>query len=75
MGVEKVAAKCNGRITNWGEICRQHILPNGSVNDVVEAMQKMKKYLFVNGGFIGQFEAGPDMPLENIKTGLQHWNK
>lgn len=74
MGVEKVAEKCNGRITNWGEICRQNILPSGSTEDVIDAVNKMKKHLFVNGGLIGQFEAGPDMPLENIKAGLQNWN-
>jgi len=74
MGLEKVAEKCNGRITNWGEICRQKILPNGTIDEVKEAIHQMKKYLWVNGGLIGQFEAGHDMPLENIKVGLQNWN-
>ena len=74
MGVEKVAPKCNGRITNWGEVCRQHILPNGTVQDVIDAVHEMREHLWVNGGLIGQFEAGPDMPLENIKAGLMHWN-
>ena len=74
MGLDKVSEKCNGRITNWGEICRQHILPEGSVEDVIDAVHKMKEALWVNGGLIGQFEAGPDMPLENIKAGLIHWN-
>ena len=36
MGLDKDRRKCNGRITNWGEICRQHILPEGSVEDVIE---------------------------------------
>lgn len=74
MGLDKVSEKCNGRITNWGEICRQHILPEGSVEDVIDAVHKMKEALWVNGSLIGQFEAGPDMPLENIKAGLTHWN-
>lgn len=74
MGLDKVAEKCNGRITNWGEICRQHILPEGSTDDVIKAVHEMKEKLWVNGGLIGQFEAGPDMPLENIKAGLTHWN-
>ena len=75
MGLEKVAEKCNGRITNWGEICRQNILPNGTIDEVKEAIHQMKKYLWVNGGLIGQFEAGHDMPLQNIKIGLNGWNK
>ncbi len=74
MGLEKVAEKCNGKITNWGEICRQHILPYGSVENVINAVNQMKDAFWVNGGLIGQFEAGPDMPLENIKAGLIHWN-
>lgn len=75
MGVEKVAEKCNHRITNWGEICRQHILPHGSIEDVVSAVSTMKEHLWVGGGLIGQFEAGPDMPFENIRAGLINWNK
>ena len=42
--------------------------PEGSVEDVIDAVHKMKEALWVNGGLIGQFEAGPDMPLENIKS-------
>jgi uroporphyrinogen decarboxylase len=75
MGLDKVAAKCNGRITNWGEICRQNILPFGTSEDVQYAINQMKKHLWVNGGLIGQFEAAHDQPLENIKTGINGWNK
>lgn len=75
MGLDKVAEKCNGRITNWGEICRQHIMPHGTPAEVAAAVDEMKQKLWRNGGLIGQFEAGPDMPLENIRTGLTHWNK
>lgn len=75
MGLDAVAEKCNGRITNWGEICRQHILPHGTPDDVIAAVDEMKSKLWKNGGLIGQFEAGPDMPLENIKAGLTNWNK
>jgi uroporphyrinogen decarboxylase len=75
MGLDKVAAKCNGRITNWGEICRQNILPFGTPEDVQNAINQMKKHLWVNGGLIGQFEAAHDQPLQNIKTGINGWNK
>ncbi len=74
MGLDKVAAKCNGHITNWGEICRQNILPFGTPEDVQNAINQMKKHLWVNGGLIGQFEAAHDQPLENIKTGINGWN-
>ena len=75
MGVEKVAEKFAGKITFWGEISRQQTLPEGTPEDVKAAAEKMKKYLFVNGGgLIGQSETGRDVPLENIKTVLTCWN-
>jgi uroporphyrinogen decarboxylase len=75
MGVEKVAEKFAGKITFWGEISRQNILPKGTPEEVRAAAAIMKKYLFVNGGgLIGQSETGRDVPLENIKAVLTCWN-
>jgi uroporphyrinogen decarboxylase len=75
MGVEKVAEKFAGKITFWGEISRQETLPHGTPEDVRAAAEKIKKYLFVNGGgLIGQSETGRDVPFENIKTALTCWN-
>lgn len=75
MGVENVAAKFAGKITFWGEISRQNILPKGTPEEIKAAAAKMKKCLFVNGGgLIGQSETGKDVPLENIKTVLTCWN-
>jgi uroporphyrinogen decarboxylase len=50
MGVENVADKFAGKITFWGEISRQNILPKGSPDDIRAAAEKMKKHLFINGG-------------------------
>jgi uroporphyrinogen decarboxylase len=74
MGVENVAEKFAGEITFWGEISRQDILPKGSRDDIKSAAEKMKKYLFKNGGLIGQSEAGRDVSLENIRAVLSCWN-
>jgi uroporphyrinogen decarboxylase len=75
MGVEKVAEKFAGKITFWGEISRQNILPKGTPEEVRAAAETMKKYLFVNGGgLIGQSETGRDVPLENIRALLTCWN-
>jgi len=75
MGVENVAEKFAGKITFWGEISRQDILPHGTPEDIKKAAQKMKKHLFVNGGgLIGQSEAGKDVPLENVEAVLTCWN-
>ncbi|MDR1948175.1 MAG: hypothetical protein LBQ38_02175 [Spirochaetaceae bacterium] len=76
MGVEKVAKAYAGRITFWGEVSRQTILPRGSADDVRQAVRTMKKCLRVNGGgLIGQSEINKDVPLENIEALLKTWNE
>ncbi|AEE96534.1 uroporphyrinogen decarboxylase family protein [Mahella australiensis] len=76
MGVENVAERFAGKITFWGEISRQDILPHGTPEDIRKTAEKMKKYLFVNGGgLIGQSEVGKDVPLENIEAVLTCWNE
>ena len=74
MGVEKVAKEYAGKITFWGEISRQQTLPFGTPADIQASADLMKKNLFVNGGLIGQSEAGEDVPLENIEAVLKAWN-
>jgi uroporphyrinogen decarboxylase len=76
MGVEKVAARFAGKITFWGEISRQDILPRGTPADVYNAAQLMKKHLFVKGGgLIGESEINRDVPFENIEALLRSWNQ
>lgn len=76
MGVEEVAQKFAGKITFWGEISRQDTIPHGTKEDVENSIAIMKKNLIVNGGgLIGQFEAGPDAPMDTIVTALRGWNK
>ena len=75
MGIDKVAEKCRGKITCWGEIDRQSVLPQGSVVDVEAQIRQMKEYLWVPGGLIGQAEPGPDNCFDNIRACLQSWNK
>ncbi|MBI2914998.1 MAG: hypothetical protein HYY08_03620 [Firmicutes bacterium] len=75
MGVPELASRFAGKVTFWGEISRQDILPKGTPSDVRAAAQLMKDRLFVNGGgLIGQSEAGPDVPFENIRELLLCWN-
>jgi len=75
MDIEEVARRYAGSITFWGEISRQDTLPGGSPEDIYRAAEKMKELLCVNGGgLIGQFEAGADVPLENIRAALTCWD-
>lgn len=75
MGVENVAEKYAGKITFWGEISRQDTLPNGKPEDIRRCAETMKKYLYKNGGLIGESEINRDVPFENIETVLKVWNE
>ncbi len=75
MGIEQVAERAAGRITFWGEISRQHTLPDGTPDDVRAVAQQIKRHLFVNGGgLIGEGEAGLDTPIENVEALLTAWD-
>ena len=75
MGVEEVGKQFKGRITFWGEIDRQHILPDGSKEDVVKAVNQVKEALYADGGVIAQCEFGPGAKPENVYTVFETWNK
>jgi uroporphyrinogen decarboxylase len=75
MGVEEIGRRYRGKICFWGEVDRQYILPRGGPKEVKNAIQEMKEHLMTeHGGLIGQGEAGPDVPLENIELLLNGWN-
>ena len=75
MGVEKVAEAYAGKLTFWGEISRQNILPTGTPEEVKSAAACMKAALQVSGGgLIGQSEINRDVPLQNVEAFLNAWN-
>jgi hypothetical protein len=75
MGIDEVARRFKGRITFWGEIDRQYILPFGSTDHVYNAVLKVRKALDDNtGGVIAQCEWGPNNPVQNIRTVFETWN-
>jgi len=74
MNIEELGRKYKGRITFWGEIDRQHILPFGTRDKVVEAVKRVKNALWMpEGGIIAQCEFGLKDPIENIETVFQTW--
>ena len=76
MGLENVAEKFAGKMTFWGEMDRQNLLPFGTPEEIYRSAALMKEKLFVKGGgLIGHSVAGVDVPLENIKAILTCWNK
>lgn len=73
MGLENLE-KFKGKITFWGEIDRQHILPGGTVQDVERAVKEVYERLWTNGGCIAQCEFGPGAKPENVYTVYQTWD-
>ncbi len=74
MDIEKLSSRFKGKITFWGEIDRQHILPFGSPEEVKQAVLKVRKALDDGtGGVIAQCEWGLDVTKENIETVFDTW--
>lgn len=76
MNIEELGAKYGGKITFWGEIDRQHILPFGTTDDCRAAVRRVRAALDKgNGGVIAQCEWGIDTPMANVDAVFDEWNK
>ena len=76
MDIEDLARKYKGKITFWGEIDRQNILPFGTVSEVRAAVRRVRKSLDDGkGGLVAQCEWGVRDPKENIAAVFDEWNK
>jgi uroporphyrinogen decarboxylase len=53
MGVENLR-RFRGKLTFWGEIDRQHLLPEGTIEDIEAAVRQVKETLWTQGGCIAQ---------------------
>ena len=72
MGVDNLA-QYKGKITFWGEIDRQHLIPHGSREDIDNAVQKVYNNLWQDGGCIAQCEFGPGANPENVYRIYEKW--
>ncbi len=74
MPIEELGRAYKGKITFWGELDRQHILPYGTPQDVHDAVARIKNALWDgNGGLIGQAEFNKGYPIENIRAFFEAW--
>lgn len=71
----EMLAEFKGKITFWGEICRQNILPYGTTEDVENAVKRVYDNLWDNGGCIAQCEYGPGAKAENVDAVFAAWDK
>lgn len=74
MDIEGLAARHKGKITFWGEIDRQHVLPFGTVDEVRAAVRRVRTaFDDGTGGVIAQCEWGTKDPTENIEAVFDEW--
>jgi len=74
MGVKNLST-FRGKLTFWGEIDRQHLLPEGSSEDIESSVSLVRNTLWADGGCIAQCEFGPGAKPENVHQVFKTWNE
>jgi len=76
MDMAELGRTAKGKITFWGEIDRQHILPDPNPQAGRDAVQKAAKYLYdPSGGIIAQLEFGPGANPDTVLAVYEEWDK
>jgi len=74
MDIEELGRTFRGKITFWGEIDRQWILPFGTTEDVRRAVGRVRRaFDDGTGGVFAHCEWGTTVGLENIQTVMRAW--
>jgi uroporphyrinogen decarboxylase len=75
MDIESLGRLFRGKITFWGEIDRQHILPYGTPEEVRAAVRRVWSSLYDHGGVIAQCEFGIGARPENVRLVFETWSR
>jgi hypothetical protein len=76
MDMADLQQRVKGKITFWGEIDRQHILPSNDPDDGRKAVQKVAEHLYdPSGGIIAQFEFGAGANPEIAIAVFEEWER
>ena len=76
MDIEQLGKQFSGKITFWGEIDRQYILPFGTADEVRDAVRRVRRALdHGRGGVIAQCEWGLNVPSPNIAAVFDEWSQ
>ncbi|MDZ7265313.1 MAG: methyltransferase [candidate division KSB1 bacterium] len=76
MDFEELEQKARGKITFWGEIDRQHVLPSPNPEDGREAVRKVAQHFYdPRGGVIAQFEFGAGANPATALVIFDEWEK
>lgn len=74
MGIENLKPFA-GKITFWGEIDRQYLLPYGSADEIQAGVQKIYDNLWKNGGCIAQCEFSIGGKPKNVYKVYSAWDE
>ena len=75
MNIEELGRRFKGKLTIWGEIDRQQILPFGTREEIQNAVQRVRRaFDDGRGGVIAQCEWGKDNSRESIEAVFEAWN-
>lgn len=75
MGLGILGERFKGRLTFWGEVDRQHLLPFGTPGEVEAAVMEIQAHLSKSGGVIGQCEFGAGARPENVEAVFRAWKR
>ncbi len=75
MDLEDLGRRFAGRLTFWGEIDRQRLLPRGTPDEIREAVGRVRRALWRKGGAIAQCEFGPGARPENVEAVFEAWGE
>ncbi|MFQ6038466.1 MAG: uroporphyrinogen decarboxylase family protein [Candidatus Aminicenantales bacterium] len=75
MGVRELGERFRGKLTFWGEIDRQNLLPHGSAEEIREAVLEMWLHLHDRGGVIAQCEFGLEADPRNVFAVFEAWDR
>lgn len=74
IGVEKLAP-FKGKLTFWGEIDRQYLIPSGTTAEIDAAVDSVYDTLWQDGGCIAQCEFGAMANPANIRRIYERWDE
>ena len=74
MDVEELGCRFAGKITFWGEVDRQRLLPYGTPDDVRTAVGRARRAFDRHGGVIAQCEFGIGARPENVAAVFEAWD-
>jgi uroporphyrinogen-III decarboxylase len=75
MDIEELGRQFGGKLTFWGELDRQWLLPNATTTEIDAAVCRVAAAFWHNGGAIAQCEFGAGGKPANVWQMFETWEK